>query len=142
MAVSTRHTSGLQPSELIINAGQPSMGKTAFAMNIAENARSKDGKTWPYFLLKWPKRHYLQRMLCSRAPSRFSPNADRHVVALKIRQRFLLRWNNWYGRSSYIDEDREGSHSAAPSEVAALAANDWEAGPRNRRLSATDVARS
>ena len=38
-------TSGLQPSDLIIVAGPPSMGKTAFAMNIAENAAMKDGKT-------------------------------------------------------------------------------------------------
>ena len=37
-------TSGLQPSDLIIIAGRPSMGKTAFAMNIAEHAAIKDKK--------------------------------------------------------------------------------------------------
>ena len=34
-------TSGLQPSDLIIVAGRPSMGKTAFAMDIAQHAAIK-----------------------------------------------------------------------------------------------------
>jgi replicative DNA helicase len=60
-------TSGLQPSELIIIAGRPSMGKTAFAMNIAENASIEDGKTVAVFSLEMAKEALLQRMLCSRA---------------------------------------------------------------------------
>jgi replicative DNA helicase len=60
-------TSGLQPSDLIILAGRPSMGKTAFAMNIAENAAIDDQKTVAVFSLEMAKETLLVRMLCSRA---------------------------------------------------------------------------
>jgi len=58
-------TSGFQKSDLIIIAGRPSMGKTAFAMNIAENAAIKGGKTIGVFSLEMSKGALLQRMLCS-----------------------------------------------------------------------------
>jgi replicative DNA helicase len=60
-------TSGLQPSDLIILAGRPSMGKTAFAMNIAENAAIEDQKHVAVFSLEMSKEALLMRMLCSRA---------------------------------------------------------------------------
>ena len=60
-------TSGLQPSDLIILAGRPSMGKTAFAMNIVENAAIDDQKTVAVFSLEMAKEALLVRMLCSRA---------------------------------------------------------------------------
>ncbi len=40
-----RLTSGLQPSDLVIVAARPAMGKTAFALNIAEHAALRDKKT-------------------------------------------------------------------------------------------------
>ena len=58
-------TSGLQKSDLIIVAGRPSMGKTSFAMNIAENVAIEDGKTVAVFSLEMSKEALLQRMLCS-----------------------------------------------------------------------------
>ena len=58
-------TSGLQKSDLIIVAARPSMGKTAFAMNIAENVAIEDGKTVAVFSLEMSKEALLQRMLCS-----------------------------------------------------------------------------
>jgi replicative DNA helicase len=60
-------TSGLQPSDLIILAGRPSMGKTAFAMNIAESAAIDDQRTVAVFSLEMAKEALLVRMLCSRA---------------------------------------------------------------------------
>jgi replicative DNA helicase len=58
-------TSGLQRSDLIIIAARPSMGKTSFAMNMAENAAIEDGKTVAVFSLEMSKEALLQRMLCS-----------------------------------------------------------------------------
>ena len=58
-------TTGLQKSDLIIIAARPSMGKTAFAMNIAENAAIMDQKVIAMFSLEMSKEALLQRMLCS-----------------------------------------------------------------------------
>ncbi len=58
-------TSGFQKSDLIIVAARPSMGKTSFAMNIAENATIEDAKTVAVFSLEMSKEALLQRMLCS-----------------------------------------------------------------------------
>ena len=60
-------TSGLQPSDLIIIAARPSMGKTAFAVNIAENAAVQGGRSVAVFSLEMSKEALLNRMLCSQA---------------------------------------------------------------------------
>ena len=60
-------TSGFQPSDLIIIAARPSMGKTALAMNIAENAAILDGKVVGVFSLEMSKEALLMRMLASHA---------------------------------------------------------------------------
>ncbi|MGH7225812.1 MAG: replicative DNA helicase, partial [Gemmataceae bacterium] len=60
-------TSGLQPSDLIIIAARPSMGKTAWAINIAENAGVRDGKVVAIFSLEMSKESLLRRMLASQA---------------------------------------------------------------------------
>ncbi len=58
-------TAGLQKSDLIIIAARPSMGKTAFAMNIAENAAIIDQKVVGVFSLEMSNEALLQRLLCS-----------------------------------------------------------------------------
>jgi len=60
-------TSGLQDSELIIIAARPSMGKTAWAINIAQNAAVKDGKVVAVFSLEMSKESLLRRMLAGEA---------------------------------------------------------------------------
>ena len=62
-----RMTSGLQKSELIIIAARPSMGKTAWAINIAQNAAVKDGKVVAVFSLEMSKESLLRRLLASEA---------------------------------------------------------------------------
>jgi replicative DNA helicase len=60
-------TSGLQKGELIIIAARPSMGKTALAINIAENAAINHGATVAIFSLEMSKESLLRRMLSSQA---------------------------------------------------------------------------
>jgi len=60
-------TSGLQRSDLVIIAGRPSMGKTAFAMNIAENAAIEDQQVVGVFSLEMSREALVQRLLCSQA---------------------------------------------------------------------------
>ena len=62
-----RMTSGLQDSELIIIAARPSMGKTAWAINIAENAAVRGDKVVAVFSLEMSKASLLRRMLASQA---------------------------------------------------------------------------
>src|SRR5258708_1806899 len=79
-------TSGLQNSDLVIIAGRPSMGKTAFAINIAENAAVRDKKVVGVFSLEMSRESLLLRLLCSQAM------VDSH----KLRSGFLGRDD--YGR--------------------------------------------
>jgi replicative DNA helicase len=60
-------TSGLQKGELIIIAARPSMGKTALAINIAQNAAVNHGATVAVFSLEMSKESLLRRMLASQA---------------------------------------------------------------------------
>ncbi len=60
-------TAGLQPSELVILAARPSMGKTALALNIAENVALRKGEPVAIFSLEMSKESLLLRMLASEA---------------------------------------------------------------------------
>jgi replicative DNA helicase len=80
-------TSGLQSSDLIIIAARPSMGKTAWAINIAENAAVRDGKVVAVFSLEMSKESLLRRMLASQAlvsmqkiQTGFIPKQDRNKL--------------------------------------------------------------
>jgi len=77
-------TAGLQRSDLIIIAGRPSMGKTAFALNIATNAAIETKNAVAVFSLEMSKEQLVQRMLCSEA----------RVDSSKLRGGFLKQ-NDW-----------------------------------------------
>jgi replicative DNA helicase len=72
-------TAGFQPSDLIIVAGRPSMGKTAFCLNVAQYAAIQKKIPIAIFSLEMSKEQLGIRMLCSEA----------HVEGTKLRSGFL-----------------------------------------------------
>ena len=80
-----RLTAGFQASDLIIIAGRPSMGKTAFALNIVQHAAIASGIPTAFFSLEMSKEQLALRMLCSEA----------RVDAQRVRTGFLSEedWN-------------------------------------------------
>ena len=58
-------TSGMQPSDLVIVAGRPSMGKTTFAMNIAEHVAIKEQVPVAVFSMEMPGEQLAMRMISS-----------------------------------------------------------------------------
>ncbi|MBW1775308.1 MAG: replicative DNA helicase, partial [Deltaproteobacteria bacterium] len=77
-------TTGLQPSDLIIVAGRPSMGKTALALNIGYNAAGKTGKGVAVFSLEMSKMQLGLRLL----------GLDAQIDASKLRTGYL-RDKDW-----------------------------------------------
>ena len=55
-------TSGFQPSDLILIAARPSMGKTAFVLNVAQHMAFKEGKTVAIFSLEMSKEQLVNRL--------------------------------------------------------------------------------
>ena len=62
-----RLTNGLQPSDLIILAGRPGMGKSAFALTLAANSSVNYGKHVAFFSLEMGAEQLMQRIICSLA---------------------------------------------------------------------------
>jgi replicative DNA helicase len=77
-------TAGLQPSDLIVIAARPSMGKSALAINIAEYVSVVEKKAVAFFSLEMSKEQLVQRLLCSHAK----------VDAHKVKTGYLAR-SDW-----------------------------------------------
>lgn len=58
-------TAGLQPSDLLLIAARPSMGKTAFTLNIASHIALKEKQPVAFFSLEMSAEQLMQRLLCS-----------------------------------------------------------------------------
>ncbi len=82
-------TTGFQPGDLIIVGGRPSMGKTTFALNIAQHVAVEGGEPVAIFSLEMSKRQLAIRMLCSEAM----------VDANKVRKGFIGK-EDWHKLTS------------------------------------------
>lgn len=96
-------TSGLQPTDLIILAARPSMGKTALALNVAHHVAMKERLPVAIFSLEMSKDQLVQRLICSEAQinSRdlrrgFLQDSDWHRVTNAV--------NNLYQAPIFIDD--------------------------------------
>ena len=89
-------TSGLQPSDLVIIAGRPSMGKTSLALDIARFAACKRKVPTAIFSLEMSKEQLGLRMLC----------AEARVSSVKLRTGFLASsdWPNLTAAAGRISE--------------------------------------
>lgn len=77
-------TAGFQRSDLIILAARPAVGKTAFALNVAQNVAVKEGVTVAIFSLEMGKEQLVDRMLC----------ADANIDASRLRTG-MLNEDDW-----------------------------------------------
>ena len=93
-----RLLTGLHPGELIVLGARPAMGKTSFAMNVAEHAALNKGKVTAVFTLEMPREQIAMRMLCS----------DARVDMQRVR-RGTLRDEDWNKLAKTL-----GPLSAAP----------------------------
>ena len=96
-------TAGLQPSDMIILASRPSMGKTALTLCMARNAAVKGGTPVLYFSLEMATGQLAQRLLCAEA------RVDSHRVRTgKLSDDEWDRLANWTGKlieaPIYIDD--------------------------------------
>lgn len=78
-------TAGFQPSDLIIVAGRPAMGKTTLALNMAVNAAKTTKRPAIVFSLEMSKEQIVRRMLCS----------EGHVDASRMRNNTLDAQKDW-----------------------------------------------
>lgn len=114
-------TSGFQPSDLVIIAARPAMGKTAFTLTVARNAAVKYGVPVAFFSLEMAATQLVQRLLCSEA----------EIDAQKVRTGRLERYE-WEQLTTRI-----GNLSKAPiyiDDTPALSIMDLRA--KGRRLKA------
>lgn len=105
-------TSGLQPSDLIIIAGRPSMGKTAFAVNVAQHAAVKESLPVAIFSMEMPSEQLAMRMLSSLG------KIDQHKVRTgKLGDQDWPRLTHAVGVLSEVDMYIDDTPALSPGEL-------------------------
>ena len=98
--------SGLQPSDFILVAARPSMGKTAFVLNIAQHAAFKSGKTVAIFSLEMSKEQLVNRLLA--LESKVNSQNIRTGNLEDEEWAKLIEGANVIGNSNLIIDDKPG----------------------------------
>ena len=99
-------TAGMQPSDLVLIAARPSMGKTAFVLNLAQHMAMRSNKTVAIFSLEMSKEQLINRM--------FSLQSTVDAQKLRTGKLTLDDWNkltesaNEIGRSKLVIDDTPG----------------------------------
>ena len=133
-------TAGLQNSELIIIAARPSMGKTALAINIAQNAAIKAGKVVAVFSLEMSKESLLRRMLASEAHVG-AKNIQTGFIPREDREKLTNALERLVEAQLYIDDTPGISLSEMRAKARRLRQAVGRARPHRRRLPAVDDRR-
>lgn len=100
-----RLTNGLQPSDLIILAGRPGMGKSAFALNLATNASINYNKRVAFFSLEMGAEQLMQRVLCSLAGIELSKLRSGHLNSDEFQKLPGVAQRIIQANSLYIDDN-------------------------------------
>lgn len=107
-------TAGFQPGDLVIVAARPSMGKTAFSLNIALNAALENQKKVAFFSIEMGKEQLMMRLLASEAKVNLS---DIRVGRIRDTEwpRLIEKASKLGETSLYIDD----TSSISPNEIRA-----------------------
>ncbi len=98
-----RMTSGLQGTDLIVLAARPSVGKTSFALNIAQHVAIREGRAVGFFSLEMSKEQLGFRVLCSEADVDAKKVRDGYA-SKEAMQRLVLAQSKIHGARFYIDD--------------------------------------
>ena len=98
-----RLTSGLQASDLIIVAARPSVGKTSFALNIAQHVAIREGRSVGFFSLEMSKEQIGFRVLCSEADVDAKKVRDGYA-SKEAMQRLVLAQTKVHGANFFLDD--------------------------------------
>jgi replicative DNA helicase len=98
-----RMTSGLQGTDLIVLAARPSVGKTSFALNIAQHVAIREGRAVGFFSLEMSKEQLGFRVLCSEADVDAKKVRDGYA-SKEAMQRLVLAQSKIHNARFYIDD--------------------------------------
>ncbi len=98
-----RMTSGLQGTDLIVIAARPSVGKTSFALNIAQHVAIREGRSVGFFSLEMSKEQLGFRVLCSEADVDAKKVRD-GFASKEAMQRLVLAQSKIHATRFFIDD--------------------------------------